>query len=176
VDVPTVVGFSRADADSTLRNAGFVVTVTEQESTDVEAGDVISQSPGGGTSADPGSTVAIVVARAPPVAVPELTGLSQPDAEAALSARGLAPRVSFRDVSDQAQDGIVLDQRPAAGSETSAGGPVRIFVGRYVAPTDPGTGNNGNGNGNGPGANNGNGNGNGNGGGPQAQQPGGDQG
>jgi serine/threonine-protein kinase len=176
VDVPTVVGFSRADADSTLRNAGFVVTVTEQESTDVEAGDVISQSPGGGTSADPGSTVAIVVARAPPVAVPELTGLSQPDAEAALSARGLAPRVSFRDVSDQAQDGIVLDQRPAAGSETSAGGPVRIFVGRYVAPTDPGAGNNGNGNGNGPGANNGNGNGNGNGGGPQAQQPGGDQG
>lgn len=158
VSVPNVVGFTRTDADSTLRAAGFAVTVTEEESTSVDAGDVISQSPSGDTAADPGATVSIVVARAPPVEVPTLTGLSRADAEGALGAEGLAPRVSFRDVSDQAQDGVVVDQRPAAGSPAAAGAPVRIFVGRYVAPVDPGGGGDdggggatpGNGNGNGP--------------------------
>lgn len=157
VSVPNVVGFTRTDADSTLRAAGFAVTVTEEESTSVDAGDVISQSPSGDTAADPGATVSIVVARAPPVEVPTLTGLSRADAEAALGAEGLTPRVSFRDVGDQAQDGLVVDQRPAAGSQAAAGAPVRIFVGRYVAPVDPGGGGDdgggatpGNGNGNGP--------------------------
>ncbi|MBB4661030.1 Stk1 family PASTA domain-containing Ser/Thr kinase [Conexibacter arvalis] len=184
VTVPDVVGFSQADADATLRNAGFNVSVTEEESTDVEAGDVISQSPAGDAAADLGSTVTIVVATAPPVEVPVLTGLSQPDAEAALSARGLVPRISGRDVSDQAQDGIVVDQRPAAGTTTRAGGPVRIFVGRYVAPVDPGGGDPGgdgdgdggapgpgSGNGNGNSGNNGNGNGNGSGNGPAEGTP-----
>jgi serine/threonine-protein kinase len=157
VSVPNVVGFTRTDADSTLRAAGFAVTVTEEESTSVDAGEVISQSPSGDTAADPGTTVSIVVARAPPVEVPTVTGLSRVDAEAALGAEGLAPRVSFSDVSDQAQDGVVVDQRPAAGSQAAAGAPVRIFVGRYVAPVDPGGGGDdgggatpGNGNGNGP--------------------------
>jgi len=155
--VPNVVGFTRADADSTLRAAGFAVTVSEEESTSVEAGNVISQSPSGDTAADLGTTVTIVVARAPPVAVPTVTGLSRTDAEAALSAEGLTPRVSFRDVSDQAQEGVVVDQRPAAGSQAVAGGPVRIFVGRFVAPVDPGGGGDDDGGGAGPGNGNGNG-------------------
>lgn len=154
VTVPDVVGFTRADADSTLRAAGFAVVVSEEESTSVETGDVISQSPPGDTAADAGATVTIVVARAPPVEVPAVTGQSRADAEAALSGAGLTPRVSFREVSEQAQDGLVIDQRPAAGSQAEAGAPVRIFVGRYVAPVDPGgggeEGGGGPGDGNGP--------------------------
>ena len=138
VAVPNVVGAARADAEATLRAAGFVASATEQETSDADPGTVVSQTPEGDASADRGATVTIVVAVAPPVAVPGVTGLSQADAEAALSARGLTPRVSSRPVDDPAQDGLVVDQRPASGATTRAGGPVRIFVGRFTPPSDPG--------------------------------------
>jgi eukaryotic-like serine/threonine-protein kinase len=160
VSVPDVVGFSRGDAESTLRNAGFTVSFTEQESATVDAGNVISQTPGGGADADPGTNVALVIARPAPVDVPDVTGMTQADAEAALAARGLEPRISTRAVQDPAQEGLVIEQRPGGGSTTRPGGPVRIFVGRYTAPPTPGgtgdgssgsgDGGGGNGNGNGP--------------------------
>jgi serine/threonine-protein kinase len=140
VTVPNVVGYAQADAESTLSAAGFRTTVSEQESSTVRAGDVISQDPGGNTKADPGTTIALVIARAPPVTIPNVVGSSEQDATAALDARGLEPRVSRQDVADPAQDGIVLSQRPGGDTETTSGNPVRIVVGRYVEPTPPDTG------------------------------------
>jgi serine/threonine-protein kinase len=137
VEVPDVRGFTRADADSTLRGAGFATSFSEEESSSVEAGDVISQEPAGGAAADPGSTIAVVVARAPPVEVPSVLGQARADAEAALTAQGLIPRVSLQDVSDPAQDGIVVAQRPDPGTSVTEGAPARIIVGRYVEPTPP---------------------------------------
>lgn len=137
VTVPNVVGYAQGDAESTLAGAGFRPTVSEEESTTVSAGDVISQSPGGNTKADPGSTVALVVARAPAVTIPNVVGSSEADARSALEARGLEARVSPQAVTDPAQDGIVLSQRPDAETQTTAGRPVRIVVGRYSEPTPP---------------------------------------
>ena len=48
VTVPDVTGLSRDSAESRLRDEGFGVSVAEQESDETE-GDVISQSPAGGT-------------------------------------------------------------------------------------------------------------------------------
>ncbi|MDW5597034.1 Stk1 family PASTA domain-containing Ser/Thr kinase [Conexibacter stalactiti] len=140
VEVPDVRGFTRADADSTLRGAGFATSFSEEESSTVEAGDVISQDPSGGTAVDPGSTIAVVVARAPPVEVPGVLGQARADAEAALSGAGLTPRVSTPVVDDPAQDGIVISQRPEPGTSVARGAPVRIVVGRYVAPAPPDNG------------------------------------
>jgi serine/threonine-protein kinase len=60
--IPGVVGSTRADASGALRAAGFGVS-TAYETTDQESQDgiVLSQSPGGGTEAKPGTTVQIVV-------------------------------------------------------------------------------------------------------------------
>ncbi len=148
VSVPDVVGFTQADADGTLRGAGFTVAVREEESDSAPAGQVTSQTPAGGSAADPGAVVTIVVARAPPVTVPDLAGMTESDAETALAERGLEARVSDQPVTDPAQDGIVLSQRPAAGTETRPGGPVRFFVGRYTQPGDGGGGGGGDGGGN----------------------------
>jgi len=137
VTVPNVVGYPRGEAESTLAGADFRTTVSEQESTTVRAGEVISQSPGGNTKADPGSTVALVVARAPSVTIPSVVGSSEADATAALEARGLEVRISREQVADPAQDGIVLAQRPDGETQTTSGSPVRIIVGRYVEPTPP---------------------------------------
>jgi len=63
--VPSVVGYSQADATSTLRNSGFAVNVSQQASSSVAAGVVISQSPGGGSSATNGTTVTITVSTGP---------------------------------------------------------------------------------------------------------------
>lgn len=65
VAVPNVVGSTNADATSALTQAGFVVKSSEASSTDVGAGDVISQSPAAGSKATPGSQVSIVVSKGP---------------------------------------------------------------------------------------------------------------
>ncbi len=141
VAVPDVVGLTQREAQQTLGSRGFQFTVVEQGSADEAPGTVLSQDPAAGTKVDPGASVTLVVARAiPTVFVPELLGLGAPEASDTLTAAGLEPRVSYRDVTDPAQDGIVLDQRPAAGAEVEEGAPVRIFVGQLSqTPTTPTT-------------------------------------
>jgi len=62
VEVPNVVGFSRATAEDTLRDAGLRPVVVEEETDDPAAVDqVLRQSPGSGADVDPRSEVEIVV-------------------------------------------------------------------------------------------------------------------
>lgn len=62
VDVPNVVGLTRADAVSNLRSLGLVPSV-QQQSTDIQPQDgrVIDQDPGGGTTVRQGDRVVVVV-------------------------------------------------------------------------------------------------------------------
>ena len=61
VSVPSVVGQSEGSAMTTLNNAGFKVTTEYQASSSVSSGNVISQTPTGGTELDPGKTVHLVI-------------------------------------------------------------------------------------------------------------------
>jgi len=61
--VPDVVGMREADAYRTLSNAGFACKVVYAPSDPSLAGWVISQFPGGGASASPGSQVIITVGK-----------------------------------------------------------------------------------------------------------------
>jgi beta-lactam-binding protein with PASTA domain/tRNA A-37 threonylcarbamoyl transferase component Bud32 len=64
VAVPDVVGEERETAEQQLREAGFEVQVEEVETNDPTAdGIVVEQDPAGGTEADPGSRVTIVVGK-----------------------------------------------------------------------------------------------------------------
>ncbi|MGH3320266.1 MAG: Stk1 family PASTA domain-containing Ser/Thr kinase [Streptosporangiaceae bacterium] len=64
--VPSVVGKGSDDAYGILKDAGFDVATRKQIDTDHEAGTVIYQNPDAGTPVQPGSTVTITVAKAPP--------------------------------------------------------------------------------------------------------------
>jgi serine/threonine-protein kinase len=67
--VPDVASFSRTDAIATLRNSGFKVVVDMSDVQDPALdGVVLFQTPAAGTSAKPGTTVAITVGKytAPP--------------------------------------------------------------------------------------------------------------
>ena len=74
--------------------------------------------------------------------MPNVVGLGAGDAARQLRAEGLAPVRREQEVSDAAQDGQVIDQRPGAGVEVERGREVVIVVGALVeqeelAPVEP---------------------------------------
>ncbi|MBO5870134.1 MAG: InlB B-repeat-containing protein [Clostridia bacterium] len=63
IDVADVVGMSQAEAEKTLKKQGFKVAIVENNDSNVAKGDVISQSPVGGTAQLPDSTITIFVSK-----------------------------------------------------------------------------------------------------------------
>jgi eukaryotic-like serine/threonine-protein kinase len=61
--------------------------------------------------------------------IPDVIGLDEPAARAQLRQAGFTVRTVTRSTPDPAQDGIVLDQRPAGGAPARAGTQVTIIVG-----------------------------------------------
>jgi serine/threonine-protein kinase len=136
VSVPDVTGEDAGQAKATLQSRGFNVSTSEQVTTTATPNSVLSQNPPGGKSAPSGSTVSLVVAKAPPtVAVPNVVGQTTGSADATLGAAGFPAVAQPQTVSTQSQNGIVLSQNPAAGSQAKRGTSITIVVGKYVAPT-----------------------------------------
>lgn len=181
VSVPSVVGFSQADAEQALKDAGFDVTVAGREAKDGETvGNVLEQTPAEGT-ATKGSTVRLVVAaEAGPVAIPNVVGQTLEEARTRLSDPNLNLGTQVtEEFSDSVEKGRVIRTDPEVNSEVKSGSSVTIVVSKGPEPTPapepnpeapttpeapptpaptgpPGNGNgNGNGNGHGQGPGNG---------------------
>jgi eukaryotic-like serine/threonine-protein kinase len=130
VTVPDVTGLSRESAEARLRDAHLETAVNEDSSDTVPKGDVISQSPGAGAEVARDSTVTIVVSTGKPrVDVPDVVGMKEGRATSTLANAGLSPSREEREVTDPAQDGVVIEQRPGAGTEVDEGRAVVIVVG-----------------------------------------------
>ena len=137
ITVPDVVGVTRETAESRITGLGLEVTVETEETDEAQDGEVLRQTPEGGTQADRGDEVTIVVAQEPEqVSVPNVEGLSQADAVAALRDAGLQPSVRERATEDEAEDGTVLEQRPGAGTDVDAGDSVILIVGVFEEPAE----------------------------------------
>jgi serine/threonine-protein kinase len=96
---------------------------------------VIRTDPVANTEALLGDTVVIVVSLGPaPVEVPNLVGMNQVQATAALAERGLEIAVGTQPVADAAQDGLVIRQDPTAGEMLLPGTTVNVTIGEYTAP------------------------------------------
>jgi eukaryotic-like serine/threonine-protein kinase len=132
VRVPDVVGTSAAAARGALHSAGLTVTVVSVESQEPE-GTVIAQSPDAGAEIRKGASVRLSVASGPTrLAVPEVTGLDEESARRELANAGFDVRVTDELTTDPTQDGVVLHQTPAAGSQAAQGAVVTLTVGRYA--------------------------------------------
>ncbi len=135
--VPDVVGQSQASATSALQAAGLSVTSTTQTTSSTPAGKVVSQSPASGTQVAPGSTVTIVVAKAPPkqqnnpAKVPDVKGDTAAAAASALQAAGFAVSQTTKTVTAKAKDGTVVGQSPGSGATANKGATVTIVVGQF---------------------------------------------
>ena len=133
VEVPDVTGDSEENARSALESAGLRVGQITREESGEEAGTVIEQSPAAGEEVDMGDAVDLTVAR--PTPIPDVVDLTEEEAQAELEDAGFEVRVTDQDVTDPAQDGIVLEQSPAADEQRRQGSRVTIVVGRVAEET-----------------------------------------
>jgi serine/threonine-protein kinase len=97
----------------------------------------VSVEPSPGNTAAFGSSVTISVSSGPaPVAVPNLSGMTEAQATAALAATGLKVSVGDPYVGvDASRDGLVINQTPGAGQLVAKDTIITIHLGQYVPPS-----------------------------------------
>jgi serine/threonine-protein kinase len=140
--VPHVGGMTAAAARAELRGAGFTVTNGKaQLDNQVAQGQVIRSIPAAGARVHKGATITLIVSAGPhKIAVPQVTGLALPAAQAALRHAGLTPGRVRSEPSATIPAGIVVSTNPPAGVswpqpqpvtlDVSAGPPLPDFVGQ----------------------------------------------
>src|SRR6476661_4633518 len=137
VAVPSVIGSTFESAYSTLVALGFAVK-REVVTSDAPKDTVVDTSPGVGTLQPPNTTITVMVSKGPKTStVPDVTTLSQSDAQATLKASGFGVKIVSQPVTDQNQDGIVQTQDPPGGTQQPPGTIVTIAVGKFGAPPGP---------------------------------------
>jgi serine/threonine protein kinase len=133
VTVRDVVGMSEDRARSVLEELGMMVVVVASDS-DRPAGEVISTSPGPGSTAEQGSTVQISVSRGNLFTVPELRGKTPAEAQADLSRAGWERSTLTRQTRNvplgSPDNGRVVGQEPNPGSKARKSGSITIIVGQ----------------------------------------------
>jgi serine/threonine-protein kinase len=141
VEVPSVVGQSQAIATQTINSKGFLprtVYIPCQTNSNGSApctadqiGKVLSTDPPSGTFLAAGGTVTLNVGGSPqPVTVPDLTGMTQQQAQATLQHAGLQMTASqtTTPTTDPTQLGKVASQVPNAQGQAQPGSTVTITL------------------------------------------------
>ena len=141
VTVPNVVMLTQTAAQTSITSAGLTPgAVTSANSATVPAGLVISQSPAAGSSVAAGTAVALVVSLGPApvsVPVPNVVGLTQTDAQTAITNAGLTVGAVTTSSSTTVPAGQVISQNPAAGASVATGTAVALVISSGPALTGP---------------------------------------
>ncbi|WP_433725837.1 PASTA domain-containing protein [Nocardia sp. CA-129566] len=128
IEVPDVVGKSKAEATEKIQAAGLTPEFVEQSNATVASGKVIATDPAAKSKADKGATVKVSVSTGPaPIPVPDVTKKPQADALSTLTAAGLKTKVVERPDAKIA-DGAVISTDPAAQTEVAKGTVVTVTV------------------------------------------------
>jgi eukaryotic-like serine/threonine-protein kinase len=139
VKVPEVVGTNVNNATSTLENAGFKVSTQDVANSSAPAGQVIRQSPPGGTKEPAGTNVTLFVSGGG-TKVPGVVGESQAQATSDLENDGFnVNAIVQNDGSQGFSPGTVWKTSPAAGAMLPQGATVDIFIVPQQAATAPPT-------------------------------------
>ena len=128
VAMPDVVGLSEADATTAIQNANLFISNTTRISSVQPAGTVLSQSPDAGTLIDEQTGVSLTFSLGDLVTAPDVTGLTQTNAEAAIIAAGLTVGVVQEQPGATIPAGVVLSQTPLAGTEVTTGAAINLVV------------------------------------------------
>ncbi|WP_241157080.1 Stk1 family PASTA domain-containing Ser/Thr kinase [Adlercreutzia sp. ZJ304] len=129
-EVPEVTGKTTLEAQQMIENAGFKLGKTDSAfDTSVPAGQVISQNPKGGTEAVKGSKIDLVISQGTEeVEVPDVLGMSLPDAQKALAAKGFIVGKTTEGYSDEYSEGQIMEQSPVAKGKAAEGSKVDLVV------------------------------------------------
>jgi beta-lactam-binding protein with PASTA domain len=137
--VPSVAGRSLANAQALLTGQNLAVgAVTNQASSTVAKGLVISSSPGAGAQVQSGTRVSLVVSSGPAattVAVPDVSGRSLSSAQSSITGHGLAVGAVRTQPSSTVAKGVVIGSNPGAGAQVTTGSSVSLVVSSGPAAT-----------------------------------------
>ena len=129
IECPDVVGKSETEAINMLSDAGLKYERSYENSSTVQSGYVISQSPAEGESVAAGDTITIVISSGiEEVKVPDLTGKSESKAKSLLEDLGLKLGEVNSEYSDTVAEGKVISQTVSSGKYVEPGTSVGITV------------------------------------------------
>jgi len=128
--VPALVGQVVAAAEQQLQVAGLRLgTVTEEISATIPPGQVISTRPAAGEKLRKSEPVSLVVSKAQEqVEIPSLKGRTVGGARQMLEQLGLVLGDIRKGTDDNAADGAILRQSPAAGTKVAKGQKVDLVI------------------------------------------------
>jgi eukaryotic-like serine/threonine-protein kinase len=138
VSVPGVLNDTRAQAESKLQQAGFVVVVHRvSPEAGVAANTVVGQTPGGGAQASKGSTVTIDVTQRTLTVPSKVLGMQQAAAQQLLDSPPYSYFVTVQQGAAPASytAGEVYATSPQVGSALSPGSPITIYVAQSASPS-----------------------------------------
>lgn len=138
--VPMVQYLSLSDAQSAIAASSLVVgTTTQADNNVIPAGYVISSDPPGGSGLAAGGSVNLVVSAGPngvpKISTPNTVGLTQADAESAITNAGLVLGVENTINSNTVPAGEVISQNPVSGAQVVADTPVDLVISSGPATT-----------------------------------------
>lgn len=130
VRVPDVVGLTQDEAESRLEKANLRVgTVTFESSDSAEKDEVLEQDPGSDEKVDERSKIDLVVSSGPELsAMPRLTGRTEDEARQLLRSQGITRVSTTEEFSDTVEEGRVISQDPAEGSDVSKDTSITLTV------------------------------------------------
>ncbi len=126
----TYVGRTLDDVQSDLALRGWDATVAYERADGTEAGDVLQQVPPPGTELEAGAVITLVVSEGPLLhLVPNVVGLTKPDALSSLAAAGLQVGLIDSSVHDEeVVVGSVVSQAVEPGTELETGATVDLAI------------------------------------------------
>ncbi|MDR0595979.1 MAG: Stk1 family PASTA domain-containing Ser/Thr kinase [Clostridiales Family XIII bacterium] len=131
VQVPDLVGKNATDAENLLKAYGLALGTTTMEDSDKTVNLIIKQTPKSGNEVEKGTRVDIVISAGPKVKeakVPNLLGLTQGKAEAALNKVNLLIRTVGEEYSDKYKKGTVMWQQYKKGQKLNEGQTVDVKI------------------------------------------------
>ncbi|AUG76770.1 serine/threonine protein kinase [Kitasatospora sp. MMS16-BH015] len=133
--VPSVLGQREDQAVATLDQAGLQGVFTQDFSETVPTGQVIATDPGVGARVRKSDPVKVSLSKGPQrIAVPNLTGLTQDEAEKSLTTAGLTAGTVDEEYSDTVEEGDVISSSPGTGAPLPVGSAVALTVSKGMTP------------------------------------------
>ncbi len=140
--IPIIKGMSSLEASNLLRNTGFIVTESEDYSTDVAKGLAFRTNPAENTNFAVGSTIILYISKGAPVytsTVPELEGLKISEVQKILADRKLILGTVYaglesKGVKTSDLNTTVSGQKPLPTTVINEMGKVDIYMSDYYDP------------------------------------------
>lgn len=129
--VPGVTGLILEEAKKVLQGAKLVPGKVTSRATSKPEGTVLEQTPGKGASVPVGSSVSLVVSVTDQVEVPTVVNKKLADAKTIILKAGLQLGAVTAKKHPEL-DGVVLDQKPAAGRKVKKKTPINLIVAQKV--------------------------------------------